>query len=115
MTLRRVFGWLALLAMIQFIVAGTASACVAAGGGTASATSKHTDCAPGSSHSNGSKTSGATEVPCCTAFASCATAALAARTVSIDSPPQMMAIAVSFAAHAPRAEAPAPELPPPKA
>ncbi len=115
MTVRRSFGMLALLAMMQLIVAGTAWACVVARSGAATAQAKHSDCAPKSSHDKEGTTSGTTALPCCTAHASCATAALAARTLGIGLHPPSMTTVVTTAERAPRAESPAPELPPPRA
>lgn len=114
-TFRRAFGVLALLAMTHLILAGTASACVAARASAASAESTHSDCAPGSSHEKGGSTDRTTSLACCTALVSCANAALTARTVSIASASPATAIEVAITERAPRADAPAPELPPPRA
>jgi hypothetical protein len=115
MTARRSIGVLALLAMMQFIIAGTASACVTA---HASA-SAHTDCAPtpapATSHSSKGAADHTSEPPCCAALSSCATLPLAARAVAVDDAEPMIIVASALAERAPRADAPAPELPPPKA
>ena len=111
MTARRSIGVLALLAMMHFIIAGTASACVTA---HASA-SAHTDCAPMPSHSSSGAADHTAEPPCCAALSSCAVAPLAARTIAVDAAEPMITVASAIAERAPRADAPAPELPPPKA
>ncbi|HEV7705101.1 MAG TPA: hypothetical protein VGO46_12455 [Gemmatimonadaceae bacterium] len=111
MTVRRSLGVLALFAMMHFIIAGTASACVT----SHATTSAHTKCAPASSHSSNGAADHTSEGPCCTALSSCAATPLAARTVSVDDSQPMIAVASANAERAPRADAPAPELPPPKA
>jgi len=111
MTARRSFGVLALLAMMHFIVAGTASACISAHA-TASA---HTNCAPAPSHSSGGSADHSSEPPCCAALSSCAVVPLAARTIAVDAAEPMVTVAIVIAERAPRADVPAPELPPPKA
>jgi len=113
MTARRSIGVLALLAMMHFIIAGTASACVT----SHASASAHTDCAPtpAPSHSSSGAPDHPGEPPCCAALSSCATAPLAARTVAVDVAEPMIIVASALAERAPRADAPAPELPPPKA
>jgi hypothetical protein len=111
MTARRSLGVLALLAMMHFIIAGTAAACVTAH----SPTSAHTDCAPSTSHSNSGAPDHAGDPSCCTALSSCAAAALATRTVAVDIVAPTITVASAIAERAPRADSPAPELPPPKA
>jgi hypothetical protein len=109
MTARRSIGVLALLAMMHFIIVGTASACDSAHA-TASA---HTNCSP--SHSSSGSANHSSEPPCCAALSSCAAAPLAARTIAVDVAEPMITVASVIAERAPRADAPAPELPPPKA
>jgi hypothetical protein len=115
MTARRSLGLFALLAMMHFIVVGTASACAAPRDGTRAAASAHSDCAPGTSHSTSGKTDRAPEPPCCAALASCAAAPLAARTIAVVVSAPRVTVAAAIAERAPRADSPAPELPPPKA
>jgi hypothetical protein len=113
MIARRSIGVLALLAMMHFIIAGTASACASA---HASAPA-HAGCAPAPtpSHSSSSAPDHPSEPPCCTALSSCAAAPLADNTLAVDVAGPMVMVASAFAERAPRADAPAPELPPPKA
>jgi hypothetical protein len=113
MMARRSMGVLALLAMIHFIIAGTASACATLHASAAS----HAGCAPAPapSHSSSGAPDRSSEPPCCTALSSCAAAPLAARTVAVTVAAPMIIVASALAERAPRADAPAPELPPPKA
>ena len=111
MRFRRSLGVIALLAMMHFIVAGTASACVTA----RAAASPHADCAPAPSHPTGGVPDHAGDPPCCAALSSCAAAPLAARTIAVDAPEPTIAVASALAERPPRADAPAPEPPPPKA
>jgi len=111
MTVRRSLGVLALFAMMHFIIAGTASACVTAH----STTSAHTKCAPASSHSSNGAADHTSEAPCCTALSSCTAAPLAARTIAVNAAEPMIIVTSAIAERAPRSDAPAPELPPPKA
>jgi hypothetical protein len=115
MTLRRPLGVLALLAMVHFIIVGTAADCSTSRGDVQAATRAHTDCAPSSSHSKSNSTDRGTETPCCAALASCAAAPVAARTIvfAVESPSVSAPSATSE--RAPRADIPAPELPPPRA
>jgi hypothetical protein len=115
MTLRRPLGTLALLAMVHFIIVGTAAACSTPRGDVQAATPAHTDCAPSSSHSKSDSTDRGAEAPCCAALASCAAAPVAARTIAsaVESP--MVTVPSAMSERAPRADIPAPELPPPKA
>jgi hypothetical protein len=115
MLARHSFGLFTLLAMMHFIVVGTASACAAPRDSTHAAASAHSNCAPGSSHSKSTNADRATELPCCAALASCAAAPLAARTVALVASVPRVAVAGATAEHAPRADTPAPELPPPRA
>jgi hypothetical protein len=115
MTARRSLGLFTLLAMMHFIVVGTASACAVPRDGTHASASAHSSCAPGSSHSKSGDADRATELPCCAALASCATAPLIARTVAVLESAPRVAVACAIAEHAPRADTPAPELPPPRA
>jgi hypothetical protein len=111
MTARRSLGVIALFAMMHFVIAGTAAACVAAH----SSATAHTDCAPSPSHSGSGAADHTSEPPCCTALSSCAAAPLAARTVAIAIVEPTITVASAIAERAPRADSPAPELPPPKA
>ncbi|MDQ2768633.1 MAG: hypothetical protein M3Y30_15940 [Gemmatimonadota bacterium] len=111
MTAHRSFGVLAVFAMMHFIIAGTASACVAAH----TSSSAHTECAPTSSHTSKGAPDHSSEPPCCVALSSCAAAPLAARTVAVSAGEPPITVASAIAERAPRADAPAPELPPPKA
>jgi hypothetical protein len=115
MTLRRSLGMLTLLAMMHFIIVGIAAACIAPHGGAAAASPEHAGCAPSSSHSKGGTTDRTTELPCCAAIATCAAAPLIARTVRIALIPPVVTLASATSERAPRADVPAPELPPPKA
>jgi hypothetical protein len=115
MTGRRSLGMLALLAMMHLIILGTVSSCAAPRGNARASAAGHGDCAPSSSHSKGDRTDRATEQPCCAALASCSATALAARTVAVVGAAPMVAIASDLSERAPRADAPAPELPPPRA
>jgi hypothetical protein len=115
MTLRRPLGILALLAMVHFIIVGTAAACSTPRGDARTATPAHADCAPSSQHSKGDSTDRGTETPCCAALASCAAAPVAARTIASAVRVPMATVAIATSERAPRAEVPAPELPPPKA
>jgi len=115
MTLRRSLGMLTLLAMMHFIIVGTAAACIAPRGSAAAASPEHAGCAPSSSHSKRGTPARATELPCCTAVASCAAAPLVARTVPIAVVPPVITLASATSQRAPCADVPAPELPPPRA
>jgi hypothetical protein len=115
MTARRAFGLFTLLAMMHFVIVGTASACAAPRDDTRAAAPAHSDCAPGSSHSKSSNTDRATELPCCAALASCAAQPLPARTIAGHVSVPRVAVFVAIADRAPRADSPAPELPPPRA
>jgi hypothetical protein len=115
MTVRRSLSLFTLLAMMHFIVAGTASACAAPRDSAHASASAHANCAPGSSHSKSSNADRTTELPCCTALTSCSAAPLAARTVAVIVSPPHVAVARAAAELAPRADIPAPELPPPRA
>jgi hypothetical protein len=115
MTARHAFGFFTLLAMLHFVVVGTASACAAPGSDTHAATTAHASCVPGSSHSKSSNADHATELPCCAALASCTVAPLAARTVAVVVSAPRAAMLGAIAERAPRADSPAPELPPPRA
>jgi len=113
MTARRVFGSFSLLAMMHFIVVGTASACAPSRDGARASAGAHASCAP-SSHSSTSSTDRATELPCCGALASCTAAPLVPRTTTVVDLAPRMAIIGAIAERVPRADSPAPELPPPK-
>jgi hypothetical protein len=115
MTVRRSLGALTLLAMMHFIILGTASACATSHNAAHSAASAHTDCAPTSSHTRGGTTGHTSEIPCCAALSSCTVAPLAAHTVAIEVAEPAIALASAITDRAPRSDAPAPELPPPKA
>jgi hypothetical protein len=115
MTLRRPLGMLALIAMAHFIIVGTAAACSTPRGDAGIATPAHADCAPSSQHSKGDSTDRGAETPCCAALASCAATPLTARTIASQPSPPMVTVASATSERAPRAEVPAPELPPPKA
>jgi hypothetical protein len=115
MTLRRSSGMLTLLAMVHFIIVGTATVCATPTGDGRAAVSAHANCAPASSHSKGGNADRPAEVPCCTALASCATAPIAARSSALAVAAPALLVASALAERAPRAEIPAPELPPPKA
>ena len=115
MTIRRPLGMLALLAMAHFIIVGTAAACSTPRGDSRMASPAHADCAPSSQHSRGDSTDRTTETPCCAALASCAAAPVAARTIAFAVSAPMVTLASAISERAPRAEVPAPELPPPKA
>jgi hypothetical protein len=115
MTVRRSLSLFTLLAMMHFIIVGTASACAAPGASARAAASAHTNCAPESSHSKSSNADRATELPCCAALASCAVAPLAARTIAVVAAAPQRAVVSAIAERAPRADSPAPELPPPRA
>jgi hypothetical protein len=115
MMVRRSLGLFALLTMMHFIIVGTASACPAPSDGTHASASAHDNCPPGSSHSKNGNADRATELPCCAALASCATAPLIARTVAVVESAPRLTVACAIAEHAPRADTPAPELPPPRA
>jgi len=114
MTLRRSLGMLTLLAMMHFIIVGTAAACIAPHGNTAAASQEHAGCAPSSSHSKGGPTDRTSELPCCAAIASCAAAPFVARTIPIAFIPPVITLASTASERAPRADLPAPEPPPPK-
>ena len=115
MTLRRSLGMLTLLAMVHFIVVGTAAACASPRSDARTTASSHADCAPSSSHSKSGQADRAGEIPCCAAIASCAAAPLAARTIAMHTRSPSLTVASAFSDRAPRADIPAPELPPPKA
>jgi hypothetical protein len=115
MTIRRSLGILTLLAMMHFIIVGTAAACIAPHGSAAATSPEHAGCAPSSSHSKGSTPDRTTEPPCCAAIASCAAAPLVARTIPIAFIPPLIALVTATSERVPRADVPAPELPPPKA
>jgi hypothetical protein len=115
MTLRRSLGMLTLLAMMHFIIVGTAAACIALHGRAATASPEHAGCAPSSSHSKGGTTNRTNDLPCCAAIASCAAAPFVARTMPIAFILPVITLASATSERAPRADVPAPELPPPKA
>ncbi|HEY8793916.1 MAG TPA: hypothetical protein VIM15_03150 [Gemmatimonadaceae bacterium] len=115
MTVHRPLGMLALVAMVHFIIVGTAAPCSTPHGNVRAETPAHSDCAPSSSHSKGDSTDRGTEAPCCAALASCAAAPVAARTIASAVSAPMVTVASAASERAPRAEVPAPELPPPRA
>jgi hypothetical protein len=115
MTLRRSLGMLTLLAMMHFIIVSTAAACIALHGDAAAGSPEHAGCAPSTSHSRGGTTDRTTELPCCAAIASCSAAPLVARTIPVALIPPVVTLASATSERAPRADVPAPELPPPKA
>jgi len=115
MTVRRALGMLTLVAMMHFIIFGTAAACPTPRGDAAAVVSAHADCTPSPAHSKGGHTDRQGEAPCCAALASCATAPIATRTTPFTLAAPSLSVAPSFSERAPRADVPAPELPPPRA